>query len=60
MTGWFNHHFPGFALTVEYGAKPGRKRMRKVAPPQVLAIFDAFRSATEPDQQLVEPRSTAR
>jgi murein peptide amidase A len=59
MTGWFNHRFPGFALTVEYGAKPGRKRMREVAPPQVLAIFDAFRSATAPDQQLVE-RATAR
>ena len=44
MTGWFNHHFTGFALTVEYGATPGRARMRKVAPPQVLAIFDAFRA----------------
>ena len=52
MTGWFNHNFPGFALTVEYGAKPGRKRMRKVAPPQVLSIFDAFRSATAPEQEL--------
>ena len=24
MTGWFNHHFKGFALTVEYGATPAR------------------------------------
>ena len=24
MTGWFNHHFKGFALTVEYGAHPPR------------------------------------
>lgn len=55
MTGWFNNRFPGFALTVEYGAKPGRKRMRQVAPPQVLAIFDAFRSATPPEQELLPP-----
>jgi protein MpaA len=55
MTQWFNHHFDGFALTVEYGASPGRKRMRKVAPPQVLAIFDAFRAAEGPDQVLVPP-----
>jgi hypothetical protein len=37
---------------VEYGAKPGRKRMRNVAPPQVLSIFDAFRSAVAPEQEL--------
>lgn len=55
MTGWFNHHFKGFALTVEYDARPGRQRMREVAPPQVLEIFDAFRSAKPPEQQLVEP-----
>jgi protein MpaA len=41
MTGWFNHNFPGVALTVEYGAHPGRRRMRRVAPPQVLSIFGA-------------------
>ena len=28
MTGWFNHHFKGFALTVEYGAHPPRRLMR--------------------------------
>jgi hypothetical protein len=55
MTGWFNHHYPGFALTVEYGARPGRKRMRTTAPPQVLAIFDAFRSATAPEQEFSGP-----
>ena len=55
MTGWFNHHFPGFALTVEYGYTPGKKRMRKIAPPQVLAIFDAFTSATPPEQELIAP-----
>ena len=41
MTGWFNHSFPGVALTVEYGARPGRRRMAKVAPGQVLSIFRA-------------------
>lgn len=41
MTGWFNHNFKGAALTVEYGARPGRHRMRRVAPPQVLSIFGA-------------------
>ena len=44
MTGWFNHHFKGFALTVEYGAHPPRRLMREVAPRQVLRIFDAFGS----------------
>jgi protein MpaA len=42
MTGWFNHHFKGFALTVEYGAHPPRRLMRRTAPRQVLAIFRAF------------------
>ncbi len=41
MTGWFNHSFPGVALTVEYGARPGRRRMARVAPGQVLSIFRA-------------------
>ena len=39
MTGWFNHHFKGFALTVEYGARPPARLMRATAPRQVLAIF---------------------
>jgi predicted deacylase len=43
MTGWYNHHHPGFALTVEYGARPGARLMRKVAPGQVLRIFGAWR-----------------
>ncbi len=43
MTGWFNHHFAGTALTVEYGANPSRRRMRRVAPDQVLSIFRATR-----------------
>lgn len=43
MTGWYNHNFAGAALTVEYGAHPGRHRMRRVAPRQVLTIFGAWR-----------------
>ncbi len=42
MTGWFNHHFKGFALTVEYGAHPPKRLMRSTAPRQVLAVFRAF------------------
>jgi predicted deacylase len=42
MTGWYNHHFRGFALTVEYGARPPKRLMTRTAPRQVLAIFHAF------------------
>ena len=49
MTGWFNNNFRGTALTVEYGAHPGRRLMREVAPDQVMAIFDAVRSTTPPE-----------
>jgi murein peptide amidase A len=41
MTGWYNHNFPGVALTVEYGAHPSRRRMTRVASSQVLSIFGA-------------------
>lgn len=41
MTGWFNATFPGVALTVEYPARPGRRRMTQVAPAQVLQVFRA-------------------
>jgi murein peptide amidase A len=41
MTGWFNHKFGGAALTVEYGASPSRRLMRKVAPRRVLKVFGA-------------------
>jgi hypothetical protein len=44
MTGWYNHHFKGFALTVEYGAHPPKRLMRVTAPRQVLRIFRAFAS----------------
>jgi predicted deacylase len=43
MTGWFNHRFRGTALTVEYGAHPGRRLMRVRAPRQVLSIWRAWR-----------------
>jgi murein peptide amidase A len=44
MTGWYNHHFDGLALTVEYGAHPPARLMQQVAPRQVLRIFGAFGS----------------
>lgn len=43
MTGWFNHHFDGAALTVEYGSAPSRSRMQRVVPDQILSIFGAAR-----------------
>jgi protein MpaA len=43
MTMWYNHAFPGAALTVEYGANPSRRLMRRKAPAQVLRIFGARR-----------------
>jgi hypothetical protein len=43
MTGWYNAHFKGAALTVEYGAHPTRHRMRGAAPRQVLSLWDAWR-----------------
>ncbi len=41
MTQWFNHRFDGFALTVEYGARPPQRLMRRTAPRQVLRVFGA-------------------
>ncbi len=32
MTGWYNHRSPGFALTVEYGARPSRHLMTRSPP----------------------------
>lgn len=43
MTGWYNHHFKGVAITVEYGSRPSRRLMRKTVPRQVLSIWDAVR-----------------
>ncbi|HQR25605.1 MAG TPA: DUF2817 domain-containing protein [Nocardioides sp.] len=43
MTMWYNHTFSGSALTVEYGARPGRHRMRVMAPRQVLRVLGGWR-----------------
>jgi murein peptide amidase A len=43
MTMWYNHHFGGAAVTVEYGAHPGRHRMRVVAPRQLLKALGGWR-----------------
>ena len=44
MTMWFNATFRGSALTVEYGARPGRHRLRVDAPRQLLDALGARRS----------------
>ena len=49
MTGWYNHRSPGFALTVEYGARPSRHLMTRVAPGQVLRVFGAWRGTNRFD-----------
>lgn len=41
MTMWFNRHFKGTALTVEYGASPNRQQLRRKVPARVLSIFGA-------------------
>ena len=50
MTGWYNSHFRGTALTVEYGAHPTRHLLRDVAPGQVLPVFGAWRGAFGAEQ----------
>ena len=42
MTMWFNHKFPGFALTVEFGPSPSAAKLR-VAPDRILHLFGAWR-----------------
>jgi protein MpaA len=42
MTMWFNHRYPGFALTVEYGAFPPAAKLR-AAPDAILHLFGAWR-----------------
>jgi protein MpaA len=39
FTMWFNHRFAGKAVTVEYGAHPGRHRMRVRAPRQLVRVL---------------------
>ncbi len=45
MTGWFNHRFAGAALTVEYAARPARRRMVVEAPRQLLGVLGAHRTS---------------
>ena len=45
MTMWFNHHFRGAALTVEYPAHPLRRRMVSAAPRQLLGALGAHRTS---------------
>ena len=42
MTMWFNHTFPGFALTVEFGPSPSAAKLR-AAPDRILRLFGAWR-----------------
>jgi predicted deacylase len=46
MTMWFNHRFRGFALTVEYGANPPKRKL-KSAPGQILKLFGAWRGGVK-------------
>ena len=39
MTMWFNDRFDGSAVTVEYGARPSRHRMRVEAPRQLVTLL---------------------
>lgn len=43
MTSWYNANFKGAALTVEYGARPSRKRMRVQAPRALLRVLGGRR-----------------
>ena len=43
MTSWYNAKFKGAALTVEYAAKPSRKRMRVQAPRALLRVLGGRR-----------------
>jgi len=46
MTMWFNHQFRGFALTVEYGANPPKRKI-KAAPGKILKLFGAWRGGVK-------------
>ena len=43
FTDWFAHRFAGTAVTVEYGAHPGRHRMRVTAPRRLLRVLGGWR-----------------
>ncbi|WP_139984269.1 M14 family zinc carboxypeptidase [Nocardioides litoris] len=50
MTGWFNAHFDGAALTVEYGARPSRRHLTRTVPDLVLRVFGAGRGQVGADR----------
>ncbi len=43
MTSWYNANFNGAALTVEYGARPSRQRLRVQAPKALLRVLGGRR-----------------
>lgn len=43
FTQWFNHHFDGVAVTVEYGPAPAWRRMNVRAPRQLLRALGGSR-----------------
>lgn len=49
LTGWYNHNFPGGAVTVEFGAHPTYARMATYAPNQLLRAIYAERYQPESD-----------
>jgi murein peptide amidase A len=50
LTQWYNAHFPGLALTVEYPAAPSVARMRSAAPAQLLRLFGGRRQRAGSDR----------
>ncbi|WP_159081318.1 M14 family zinc carboxypeptidase [Nocardioides sediminis] len=45
MTSWYNARFAGAALTIEYAARPPRRRMVVEAPRQLLRVLGARRES---------------
>jgi hypothetical protein len=43
MTQWFEAHFPGTAITVEYPAHPSSHTLRVQAPRALLRLFGGRR-----------------
>lgn len=50
MTSWYNAHFDGTAITVEYGPNPSTRLMRRTAPRQLLRLFGARRGTAHTDR----------
>ena len=58
---WFNHRFPGFALTVEYGARPSRTEAPGRAATGSCGLLRRLRAAADraPRRALSGPRRPA-